>query len=51
MKIYNAVGKDVTSITKKILYSDTKIIIDISNLVDGIYYLKTKTATNKVHKK
>jgi len=50
LKIYNVLGLDVTHLIKKVSNSDTNTIIDISDLVTGIYYVRTKTATNKVQK-
>lgn len=48
--IYNTFGQDVTSLTNKIIHDKSKLIIDLTNLGDGIYYIKTKTTANKVYK-
>ena len=50
LKIYNALGQDVTSLTKQISGGGSKLVIDLSNLNTGIYYIKTKTTANKVYK-
>ena len=50
IKIYNVFGQDVTNHTKIINGSKSSLEIDLSNLSDGIYYIKTKTTTNKVYK-
>lgn len=48
--IYNALGQDVTLLARKIEKEDGKLVLDFSNLGSGIYYIKTKTTTKKVHK-
>jgi len=50
ISVYNIIGKNVTNqiILKEI--NETKIIIDLSKLSKGIYYIKTKTTANKVYK-
>ena len=50
-KIYNALGQDVTSLTKVIENTETKVVIDLSNLSGGLYYVKNKTTANMVYKK
>ena len=50
-KIYNMLGQDVTNLTERILNSSTKISIGISNLIAGVYYVKTKKHRWKVNKK
>ncbi len=50
LKIYNVLGHDVTALTKQISGSDSKLIIDLSSLNAGMYYIKTKTTANKVYK-
>jgi len=47
--IFNALGQDVTNYTSK-EHSNEKIIIDLSNLSNGIYYIMTKNSSNKVFK-
>jgi hypothetical protein len=49
-EIYNSLGKEVTFKTKQISNEGSKLIIDLSNLSDGIYYLRTKKLTKKVSK-
>jgi len=48
--IYNILGQDVTKLTNQISRNESKIIIDLSILNTGIYYIKTKTTANKVYK-
>ena len=48
--IYNTLGQNVTALTQKIMSKENKIVIDLSNLNKGIYYIKTKTTANKVYK-
>jgi hypothetical protein len=50
INIYNVFGQDVTSHTKEIIHSESKLIIDLSDLNSGMYYIKTKTTANKVYK-
>ncbi len=50
INIYNTLGQDVTILTKQAKISKSKIMIDLSNLNEGIYYIKTKTTASKVHK-
>jgi hypothetical protein len=50
MKIYNLHGQDVTSQTRQIHKNESTMVIDLSNLNKGLYYLKTKTTSNKVYK-
>ena len=48
IQLFNSLGRKVTiSITRK---EDTEATIDLSNLKNGMYYIKTKTTTNKVFK-
>ena len=46
----NMLGQDVTDQTKRISNEDSMQLIDLSNLVSGIYYLKTKNTVNKLYK-
>ena len=48
--IYNALGQDVTLLALKIEKSSRKLVLDVSSLSSGIYYIKTKTTANKVYK-
>lgn len=50
ISILNTLGQDVTvfiSITKA---EEGMIVLDLSNLINGIYYVKTRTTANKVYK-
>ena len=51
IKIYNTLGQDVTFLTKVIENNETKVIIDLSHLSKGTYYVKTKTTANTVYSK
>ncbi|PHQ78359.1 MAG: hypothetical protein COB65_13970 [Thalassobium sp.] len=51
IKIYNVLGQDVTSFTEIISIDKSILLIDLSILTTGIYYIKTKTTANKVYKK
>jgi hypothetical protein len=48
--IYNLLGKNVTLETIKLENTETKIIIDLSQLGSGFYFIKTKTSVSKVIK-
>lgn len=48
--IYNALGQDVTLLALKIEQFSGKLVLDVSSLSSGIYYVKTKTTANKVYK-
>ena len=50
VKIYNTLGQDVTFLTKFIINGNSKLVIDLSSLNIGIYYIKTKTTANMVYK-
>lgn len=46
--LYNTLGQNVTLLTKQTLTNENQlIIIDISKLNTGMYYIKTKTTANK----
>ena len=49
-KIYNVLGQDITALTPQNSAIESKIVIDLANLINGIYYIKTKTTINKVFK-
>ena len=51
IRIYNILGQDVTNLTKQLSKTDNSIIIDLSNLANGIYSVRTQTTANKVYKK
>jgi len=48
--IYNTIGQNVTFLTQEIEKYGSKLVIDLSGLRSGIYYIKTNTTTNKVYK-
>jgi len=50
IKIYNVLGKEITMQTKIIEKSNTKVVIDLSNLSPAMYYIKTKNSINKIIK-
>ena len=50
-RIYNILGQDVLQLTKAIQNIENHKPIDMSHLVSGIYVVKTKEVTTKVHKK
>ena len=50
LNVYNALGQDVTLSTTIISHHETVITVDISNLSNGFYTIKTKTASSKVLK-
>ena len=49
INIYSVLGQNVTNktIIKKL---DSKVIIDLTKLSEGTYYIRTKTTANKVYK-
>lgn len=46
----NTLGQNVTSLINKIFTSETQLIIDMSKLNKGTYFIKTKTNAYKVYK-
>jgi hypothetical protein len=48
--LYNTLGQNVTSLTNKDINNENQLVIDISKLNTGIYYVKTKTTANKAYK-
>jgi len=48
--IYNTVGQNVTILTQQIENNGTRVVIDITQLSSGIYYIKTETTANKLYK-
>ena len=50
IKIFNTIGQDVTNLTKQLSKTDNSVIIDLSNLANGIYKVKTVTTANIVYK-
>jgi len=49
-KIYNTLGQDVTKFTSIIEKNKQKLVIDLSTLSAGSYYIKTKNNANILHK-
>ena len=50
ISIYNTLGQDITLLTQQLEINKSKVIIDLTRLNSGIYYIKTKTTANKVYK-
>ena len=50
VRIYNILGQDVTSLILTVVKNETKLLIDLSQLNTGTYYIKTKTTAYKVYK-
>lgn len=48
--ICNTLGQNVTLLTQQIENNKTKVIIDLTKLSSGIYYIRTKTTANKLYK-
>ncbi|MGB0887994.1 MAG: T9SS type A sorting domain-containing protein [Vicingaceae bacterium] len=48
--IYNTLGQNLTSLIKQVITNENQYVIDVSKLHAGMYYVKTKTITNKVYK-
>jgi len=48
--IYNTMGQDVTALTKLISTSEQTKVIDLSQLSNGIYYIKSGTVVNMIQK-
>ncbi|BDS11648.1 T9SS type A sorting domain-containing protein [Aureispira anguillae] len=51
IKIYDAMGKDITPFVQPIAPSRIKNTIDLSNLDTGLYYIKTPYKTYTIYKK
>jgi hypothetical protein len=49
--IHNMVGQNVTAQTQRIRSGDSSLVIDLSRLANGVYFIKTRTTANKVHKR
>jgi len=50
ISIFNSLGQNVTHFSKLEKQGDEIIIIDLSDLSEGVYVIKTKTTANKVFK-
>ncbi len=48
--IYNTLGQNVTSLINQVITNESQVVIDMSKLNTGMYYVKTKTTANKVYK-
>ena len=48
--IHNNLGQNITKHTNVSKVNNNLVIIDLSNLNSGFYYIKTKTTANKVYK-
>jgi hypothetical protein len=51
VRIFNPLGQDVTNLTTISSSNESTMLIDVSRLAKGIYYVKTKTTANSVYKK
>ncbi|MFT6282636.1 MAG: hypothetical protein ACJA0U_002773 [Salibacteraceae bacterium] len=51
IRIFNTIGQDVTSCIIMIERNETKLIVDLSSLSVGIYYVKTVSSVKKVIKR
>jgi len=49
--IYNAIGQDVTRLTKFKNNTERSTLIDLSNLENGMYFIKVNAETTKIYKK
>jgi hypothetical protein len=50
VKIYNALGDEVTDFAQVLSKSGSSVVFDLSNLVSGIYSIKTLTGFNRIYK-
>ena len=50
LAVYNVLGKDIISTIKVISKNGTVLQLDLSNLIPGIYTIKTKTMAQKIFK-
>ncbi|MDB4533703.1 T9SS type A sorting domain-containing protein [Vicingaceae bacterium] len=48
--IYNTLGQNVTLLINQVITNENQLVIDMSKLNTGMYYVKTKTTANKVYK-
>lgn len=51
IRIVNALGQEVTNLISITNKNDSTLLIDLSKLSQGIYYVKTKTTANIMYKK
>ncbi len=50
IRFYNLLGQDVTNATLQKSSSPSELVIDLSNLKNGVYYVKTNTTVHKIFK-
>lgn len=50
VNIFNTLGQNVTTRISVIKKTDTQVVLDLSSLNSGIYYIKTKTTANRITK-
>lgn len=50
INVYNNLGQDVTHKTQQLDRGEKALILDLSELKSGLYYIKTKRATRKVYR-
>ena len=50
LKIFNILGQDVTTEVRNIKTEETKVIVDLSLLDAGVYFIKTKSTSSKIGK-
>jgi hypothetical protein len=50
INIYNSLGQNVTALTEQVGNTGQQLVINLSKLNSGIYYIKTETKTTKVYK-
>ena len=50
LEIYNLLGQNVTSKTNRLKNEETKVIIDLSSLKTGVYFVKTNRNSYKIGK-
>ncbi len=48
--IYNVLWQNITALTKQVLIDEQTVVMDLSQLPAGIYYIRTKTTSNKILK-
>ncbi len=50
IKLFNSLGKEVTVFVKLVEQNTNKVVLDLSNLSAGIYYIQTKTSKKRIQK-
>lgn len=50
IKVYNLLGQDLTVRSRMVEQSDKRIVIDLSDLISGTYYVKTRSGRHKIYK-